>query len=64
MLSADGSVAKVLLSTLESRAEWRLFQADLSPFAGQTIYLYVGVKNDGRGGATRMLVDNVILCSR
>jgi len=64
ILDAEGAVAKVLLATLENRSEWRLFQADLSAFAGQTVYIYIGVKNDGQGGATRMWVDNVLLCGQ
>ncbi len=62
VLNSDGTVAKLLLSTLTGAADWQLFQADLSAFAGRTIYIYIGVKNDGLGGATRLLADDVAVC--
>ena len=64
VLNSNGTIAKLLLSTLTSAADWQFFQADLSAFAGRTVYIYFGAKNDGLGGATRLLVDDVVVCVR
>jgi hypothetical protein len=38
---------------------WAELTFDLAEYKGQTIYLYVGAKNDGAGGATSLYVDEV-----
>lgn len=38
---------------------WASLTFDLAEYKGQTIYLYVGAKNDGAGGTTSLYVDNV-----
>jgi hypothetical protein len=38
---------------------WAELTFDLASYKGQSIYLYVGAKNDGAGGTTSLYVDNV-----
>ena len=40
---------------------WQRYSFDLTPFAGQTIELRLGVFNDGQGGQTALYVDNASL---
>ena len=40
---------------------WQSRTYDLSAYAGQTIRLHFGVLNDGSGGHTGLMVDNVSL---
>jgi hypothetical protein len=40
---------------------WAQFQLDMSGYAGQTMTLRIGVRNDGRGVPMVMYVDDVSL---
>lgn len=42
-------------------ATWKTLQFDLSDFLGQTITLYINVRNNGSDGVTAMYVDDVVL---
>lgn len=60
ILNEAGSyVASVVPSGQHHSTEWQSASYDLAPFLGQSIYLYVGAKNDGAGGSTRLYVDDV-----
>ncbi len=48
-------------SAAGSDATWKTLQFDLSEFLGQTIVLYINVRNNGSGGVTAMYVDDVVL---
>ncbi len=40
---------------------WQRLEADLSPYAGQTVLLRFGVRNDGQGAAMAIYLDDVSL---
>ena len=46
---------------LSNAQAWQRYSFDLTPFAGQTIGVRVGVINDGQGGPTALYVDNASL---
>ncbi|MBA3531810.1 MAG: hypothetical protein H0T73_07825, partial [Ardenticatenales bacterium] len=52
-------IASVIPSGLRHESEWQRATYDLQPFLGQTIYLYIGAKNDGVASSTRLYVDDV-----
>jgi hypothetical protein len=51
-----------VFSTLSNTQTWTPVIFDLSPWIGQGINLYFGVKNDDDGLLTRMYVDEVSVC--
>ena len=55
---------KVWRISPQDTGDWETFSADISQYAGRTVQVYVGTRNDGLGGAVRMLVDDVTLCIR
>jgi hypothetical protein len=46
---------------LSNAQAWQRYTLDLTPFAGQTLGIRVGVTNDGQGGQTALFVDNASL---
>jgi len=48
---------------LNNSANWIFLQYDLTPLRGKTIRIDMGVRNDGGGGRTAMIVDDVSLLS-
>jgi len=57
----DKTVLAYLLWDLSNAQRWEHHIFDLTPYAGQTIMIHLGVYNDGVGGQTGMYVDNVSL---
>jgi hypothetical protein len=45
----------------QATADWARLELDLMPFAGQTIVLRFGVRNDGQGAAMAIYMDDVSL---
>jgi hypothetical protein len=60
----SGQTFETLVWDLSSDQRWQTYEFDLSAYAGQTILLHFGVYNDGSGGQTGMLVDQVSLVVR
>jgi hypothetical protein len=60
-LAGTPSVSRTLLWSLSNAQAWQRYSFDLTPFAGKTIVLRLGVVNDGLGGQTAMYVDNASL---
>jgi hypothetical protein len=63
----DQSLSQILatvFSTLSNTQTWTPVTFDLSPWLGQSINLYFGVKNDDDGLLTRLYVDDVSVCWR
>jgi hypothetical protein len=60
-LSGTVSVSRTLFWTLSNAQAWQRYSFDLTPFAGETIVLRLGVLNNGLGGQTGMYVDNASL---
>jgi hypothetical protein len=61
-LHPDGTLLGTLLWLSPSNGQcWQHYAFDLAPYAGQTIVLHLGVRNDGQGGQTGMYVDDVSL---
>ena len=54
-------ISQTLLWTLSNAQAWQRYSFDLTPFAGETIVLRLGVLNDGSGGQTALYVDNASL---
>lgn len=63
LIGQNGEIITLFLNTLEQSDEWLSIVADVSAYAGQTLWVYFGVNNDGNGSATRMYVDEVTLCA-
>ena len=62
IMAADGTTTLRQLWNATSNANaWVNLQFDISEFMGQSIVLYINVRNDGLGGATAMYVDDVSL---
>ena len=59
--SGTETISATLLWMLSNAQMWQRYSFDLTPFAGQTIGLRLGVINDGQGGQTAMYVDNASL---
>ncbi len=59
--SEDLGTSRALLWSLNNTSDWVGYYYDLTDYAGQTLYLYFGVYNDGipSEGVTSMLVDNI-----
>ncbi len=60
-LSNTAVLSHTLLWTLSNAQAWQRYSFDLTPYAGQTLVLRLGVVNDGLGGQTAMYVDNASL---
>ena len=60
-LSNTEVLSQTLLQMLSNAQAWQRYSFDLTPYAGQTIVLRLGVLNDGLGGQTAMYVDNASL---
>ena len=52
-----------LHTTLNNSATWIFLQYDLTPLKGKLIRVDMGVRNDGGGGRTAMIVDDLSLLS-
>jgi len=62
VLHPDGTILGTLLWLSPSNGQsWQHYAFDLAPYAGQTIVLHLGVRNDGQGGWTGMYVDDLSL---
>lgn len=62
----DGIELARLFDSVQDSEDWRYLQVDLAAYAGPPfgrIELYLGTKNDGAGGATRLYVDDVAVCA-
>lgn len=60
LLDENGAWLRTLLATTEHDV-WRLARYDLRELAGQRLFVYVGVRNDGQGEAARLYVDDASL---
>lgn len=61
LLNERAQVERVLMNLLSNDGVWSYAEVDLSAYAGQTIYIYFNVINDGDGARTWMYVDDVSL---
>ncbi|MBI3957971.1 MAG: hypothetical protein HY328_04100 [Chloroflexi bacterium] len=52
-----------LHAALNNNANWIFLQYDLTPLKGKSIRIDVGVRNDGSGGRTAMIIDDLSLLS-
>jgi len=59
--SGTEAISSTLLWTLSNAQAWQPYSFDLTPFAGQTVEVRLGVVNDGQGGQTGLYVDNASL---
>jgi hypothetical protein len=60
-LSGTHVISATLLWMLSNAQAWQRTSFDLTPYAGQTIGLRLGVINDGQGGQTALYVDDASL---
>jgi N-acetylmuramoyl-L-alanine amidase len=58
IIDQDG-VVHTLVNEDEDDLAWNTITFDLKPYAGQDVKLRLGVGNDGTGGSTGMLIDDV-----
>jgi photosystem II stability/assembly factor-like uncharacterized protein len=61
VLDSDDTILEFLFWDLSNDQHWQRHTFDLTNYAGQTIKLHFGVRNDGQDGQTGMYVDNVSL---
>ena len=61
VMSPSGEMLSSLVWQRRDERQWRAYTFDLRAYAGRVIELRFGVYNDGRGGATAMLIDDVSL---
>ncbi len=61
LLATSGKVLKVLQRVLRNDTTWQQDAIDVTPFRGQTFYLYFNVFNDGNGTRTWAYLDEVAL---
>ena len=63
-LGEDETIRAKPLTSLTNDREWQFFSYDLTDLAGQELYLYFNVYNDGLGGRAALFVDDVrvIVC--
>jgi hypothetical protein len=62
VLARDAGGGWRMLSVIrQAQADWMRLELDLRPFAGQTIVLRFGVRNDGQGAAMAVYLDDVSL---
>jgi hypothetical protein len=52
-----------LYGAINNSANWIFLQYDLTPLKGKTIRIEVGVRNDGGGGRTALIIDDLSLLS-
>ncbi|HIP97707.1 MAG TPA: hypothetical protein EYH32_10885, partial [Anaerolineae bacterium] len=59
-------VWRILSIIRQSSSGWQRVEVDVSPYAGQTVLLRFGVRNDGQGAALAIYLDDVSLqaCQR
>ena len=60
-VSNTEALSHTLLWMRSNAQAWQRYSFDLTPYAGQTLVLRLGVLNDGVGGQTAMYVDNASL---
>ncbi len=60
-MNKQGAIVERLLWMLNDDATWSAHTFDLSAYAGETIWLHVGVYNDGYGGTTGLYLDDASL---
>jgi photosystem II stability/assembly factor-like uncharacterized protein len=60
-LSDTVTISHTLFWTLSNAQTWQRYSFDLTPYAGKTIVLCLGVLNDGSGGQTALYVDDASL---
>jgi hypothetical protein len=61
VLARDAGGGWRMLSVIrQAQADWMHLELDLMPFAGQTIVLRFGVRNDGWGAAMAIYLDDVV----
>jgi hypothetical protein len=63
LLDGEDQVIETLLDGISEANQWNLFTREISAEGGAPVQLYFGVENDGLGGATRLLIDEVQLCA-
>jgi hypothetical protein len=62
VLARDASGGWRMLSVIrQATADWTHLELDLTSFAGQTLWLHFGVRNDGQGAAMAVYLDDVSL---
>jgi photosystem II stability/assembly factor-like uncharacterized protein len=61
MPSGTNTISSTLLWMLSNAQTWQRYSFDLTPFAGQTIRVRVGVINDGQGGQSALYLDSASL---
>ncbi|MBX3014898.1 MAG: hypothetical protein KF832_25480 [Caldilineaceae bacterium] len=61
LLRMDEKVLTVLQRVRRNDSGWQAESIDLTPYRGQTVYLYFNVFNDGNGAATWAYIDEVQL---
>jgi hypothetical protein len=59
--SGTGTISSTVLWMLSNAQMWQRYSFDLTPYAGQTIGVRVGVINDGQGGQTALYIDSASL---
>ncbi len=60
-VSGTDAISSTLLWTLSNAQLWQRYSFDLTPYAGRTIGVRIGVINDGQGGQTALYVDSASL---
>jgi hypothetical protein len=61
LLYSDLSTKRILYRRLINNGTWSRESVDLTPFIGQSFYVYFNVYNNGSGGRTWMFLDDVEL---
>ncbi|MFN8489677.1 MAG: hypothetical protein U0350_18985 [Caldilineaceae bacterium] len=61
LLALGQKVLKVAQRVLRNDTAWQQEAVDLTPYRGQTFYLYFNVFNDGNGAHTWAYIDEVVL---
>ncbi len=62
LLDSSGTyVASIVAPGLNDSSFWQFAEFDLQSYKGQTVYLYIGVKNDGIGNRSRIYADDISL---
>ncbi len=60
-ISDTTPISHTLFWMLSNAQTWQHYSFDLTPYAGQTLALRLGVINDGQDGQTALMVDNTSL---
>ncbi len=61
ILDENNRILEQRMRERSNAATWQQKTYDITRYGGQTIRVYFGVRNDGRGGSTAMYVDDVSL---